>query len=227
MSNGLVMKWMRMRNRTGLLLLAGVGWWGWIGFAGTALREVPAAFKPDAEWRNYPTRTLEDLPVAATAPADSGLSRYGGLMSQRARATGFFRTEKIGDRWWLVDPEGCRFIHRGVASTRRTDTPGADAALQKTFGGTSNWAVPTVKLLREHGFNGLGGWSDAETLRGVEQPLVYTRLWNFMSSYCCAARNSSRRRDVILMWFRRITIACGRRIGPSWRCGNANPVGPS
>ncbi len=35
--------------------------------------------------------------------------RYGGYASGRRKATGFFRVEKISDRWWFVDPEGCRF----------------------------------------------------------------------------------------------------------------------
>ena len=40
--------------------------------------------------------------------------RYGGYASGRRKATGFFRVEKISDRWWLVDPEGCRFYSTGV-----------------------------------------------------------------------------------------------------------------
>ena len=40
--------------------------------------------------------------------------RYGGYGSGRRKATGFFRVEKISDRWWLVDPEGCRFYSTGV-----------------------------------------------------------------------------------------------------------------
>ena len=37
--------------------------------------------------------------------------------------------------------------------------------------------------MRAHGFNGLGAWSATEPLRAVNPPLVYTRIWNFMSSY--------------------------------------------
>jgi hypothetical protein len=40
--------------------------------------------------------------------------RYGGFASGRRKATGFFRVEKIGTRWWFVDPEGCRFYSTGV-----------------------------------------------------------------------------------------------------------------
>ncbi|HEV7609389.1 MAG TPA: hypothetical protein VGO61_18765 [Steroidobacteraceae bacterium] len=40
--------------------------------------------------------------------------RYGGFATNRRKATGFFRVEKVNDRWWLVDPEGCRFFSAGV-----------------------------------------------------------------------------------------------------------------
>jgi hypothetical protein len=40
--------------------------------------------------------------------------RYGGFPGARRKATGFFRVEKIDERWWFVDPEGCRFWSAGV-----------------------------------------------------------------------------------------------------------------
>ena len=40
--------------------------------------------------------------------------RYGGYAAGRRKASGFFRVEKLGDRWWLIDPEGCRFYSTGV-----------------------------------------------------------------------------------------------------------------
>ena len=44
--------------------------------------------------------------------------RYGGFgpgrSEPRRKATGFFRVEEISGRWWLVDPQGCRFWSAGV-----------------------------------------------------------------------------------------------------------------
>jgi hypothetical protein len=40
--------------------------------------------------------------------------RYGGYPTGRRKPTGFFRVEKINDRWWFIDPEGCRFYSTGV-----------------------------------------------------------------------------------------------------------------
>ncbi len=40
---------------------------------------------------------------------------YGGWKGgPRLKATGFFRTEKVNGRWWLVDPEGRLFFSHGV-----------------------------------------------------------------------------------------------------------------
>ena len=41
--------------------------------------------------------------------------RYGGWCGgPQLKATGFFRTEKVGGKWWLVDPEGHLFFSHGV-----------------------------------------------------------------------------------------------------------------
>jgi len=41
-------------------------------------------------------------------------SRYGGWKEKQFGATGFFRTEHDGERWWLVDPEGYAFWSAGI-----------------------------------------------------------------------------------------------------------------
>ncbi len=40
--------------------------------------------------------------------------RYGGFAPGKRKASGFFRVEQIAGRWWLVDPQGCRFWSAGV-----------------------------------------------------------------------------------------------------------------
>ena len=146
-------------------------------------RTIPAAAKPGAEWKDFPTRTLEDLPAVAALPADSGLSRFGGLLLRKEKATGFFHTAKAGGRWWLVDPEGCLFLNVGVAGVKTIPTDGADKALAEKFSDKSGWAEATVQMLRANGFNGLGGWSEDDVLTKVKQPVTHTRLLGFMAGY--------------------------------------------
>jgi len=163
-------------------LLAALGF-GAVGPLSAAPRQVAAAVKPDGEWKPYPTRTLEDLPPPIHDLVDTNLSRYGGWEVRPGPGTGFFRTTKLNGRWWLVDPEGHLFLHKGVASVRTTETPGATAEFNRRFGSLTNWAGETTALLRDHGFNGLGGWSNTEVLCEARPPLVHTRLLNFMGTY--------------------------------------------
>lgn len=148
-----------------------------------APRMVDVATKPGDKWVPRTTRTLSDIPGAAKLPPDSGLSRYGGLTSRKEKATGYFHTAKIDGRWWLVDPEGGLFLHRGVNSVSMLRSPTAQRAWKSKFGTEADWAEQTTALLWKHGFNGLGSWTDTENMKTARQPLVYTRIWNFMSSY--------------------------------------------
>jgi hypothetical protein len=42
------------------------------------------------------------------------LDRFGGWNGRQFEATGFFRTEHDGRRWWLVTPEGNAFLSLGI-----------------------------------------------------------------------------------------------------------------
>jgi hypothetical protein len=42
------------------------------------------------------------------------LDRFGGWKKKTFEATGFFRTEHDGNRWWFVTPDGNAFISFGV-----------------------------------------------------------------------------------------------------------------
>ena len=44
----------------------------------------------------------------------SNLSRFGGDLAHRYDATGFFHTHYDGKRWYLVDPDGYRFVSTGL-----------------------------------------------------------------------------------------------------------------
>jgi hypothetical protein len=156
-----------------------------VGLAATASAtvSVEVASKPAGPWKTYATRTLDDLPAAVVAQVDAGLDAYGGSRTRTAKATGFFRAEKISGRWWLVDPEGGLFIHKGVVTVNPLRTAGAQAAFKAKFGDEVRWAAQTTAWLRGLGFNGLGAWSDTARLSAVPEPLAYTCIWNFMSAY--------------------------------------------
>lgn len=141
---------------------------------------IEAKGKHESNFTAHPVRTLADLPAL---PADTDLDEYGGSKSARGKATGFFHTEKINDRWWLVDPVGGLYLSKGVNSVNTGRTTGPKEALKQKFGDQAGWARGTTSLLRDTGFNCTGAWSTNSLLRAVERPVAQTKLWSFMSGY--------------------------------------------
>ena len=90
------------------------------------------------------TRKAEENDLALHS-GSSGRDQYGGWSDgPQLKATGFFRTAKVGGKWWLVDPEGRLFFSHGidcVMEDQRTpveereswfqDFPGNDPAFGK------------------------------------------------------------------------------------------------
>jgi len=71
-----------------------------------------------AEWPGK-SKTLDELQAAwdeedgSLQTGNFDVSKYGGYLNTKARATGFFRVEKIGDKWWFIDPLGHYFLSVG------------------------------------------------------------------------------------------------------------------
>ena len=146
-------------------------------------RFVYATASPDKRWTEYPTRAMVDLSDYVPTK-DLELSTYGGLKADPRKSTGFFRTEKVGERWWLIDPTGCKYINVGVVAVSVLGTSETSTtAMKERFHTKDAWATATIKQLRDNGFNGTGAWSDDAVLRATEKPIVYTPIWNFMSEY--------------------------------------------
>jgi hypothetical protein len=64
--------------------------------------------------------SLDNLKKAWSAEADTLKStptnrcQYGGFLGTAAKATGYFRVEKVDDRWWFVCPDGHLFYSTGL-----------------------------------------------------------------------------------------------------------------
>lgn len=129
------------------------------------------------DWHMQTAKTLDD--VASYEPAATHLTRFGGwALGPRFEPTGFFRTEKIDGRWWMIDPQGLQFLSVGVCSVH---TKQKDPA-QSRYRSARHWASETKKLLRDNGFNTLGCWSDWGQFTGSLR-MPYTRRWNFVATF--------------------------------------------
>ncbi len=130
--------------------------------------------RPGGSWRSRPTRTLDGLDGFAPA-APVSTDTWGGRTDRPARpATGFFRAEKVADRWWLVSPAGQLFWHVGVNSVR---PPRATPASR-----VAAFAAEATRELRGHGFNGLGN-GGVTALQTAPQALPWTIRLSVMGAF--------------------------------------------
>lgn len=83
------------------------------------------------------------------------LDQYGGTTSLKLNATGFFRVEEIGDRWFFVTPEGHPYIALGAnhvgSYLKKQAKPGGLFA--RHAGDTEKAAEALLQSLRDLGLN--------------------------------------------------------------------------
>lgn len=131
---------------------------------------VYARRKPNTPYRPYITQVTEKL-KGFTMEQEVELDQYGGWITDSVdvgEKTGFFRTEKVDGRWWLVTPEGNPYISAGINCVR---------------GSGSEWADDISEQLVNYGFNSEGGWSSRiNKSDGTSVPYILI-FNNFVSEY--------------------------------------------
>ena len=149
-------------------------------FVATLASAEKATVLEHGRWQKIQAARPNELKGFAPRPRVK-LSRYGGMATRRVKATGFFQTARVDGRWWLVDPEGCRFLSVGLCSVNLSNFD--DGVLKEKFASEEKWADATLALLRTHGFNTLGRWSDWQDFRTKPKPIPYCTRLSFMSGY--------------------------------------------
>lgn len=99
---------------------------------GQVLRlDWPGKLKNDDELK---FRLKEEEKVLASDPGPTAFNRYGGWADgPQLEETGFFRTEKLNGKWWLIDPDGYLFFSHGVNSVgfgQKTPIKGREALFE-------------------------------------------------------------------------------------------------
>ena len=146
---------------------------------------------------NYATtkKAYQSRPLEAITDLDSfvseqvknaSLDAYGGLMAEglRREATGFFYTEKIDGRWWIVDPLGYPYINVGLS---QIDYSLNGSKLQrenalKKYGSFENWARETTAQVKDQLFFN-SSFSPRAEIIAVEGGLPYMAHIGVMASY--------------------------------------------
>jgi hypothetical protein len=156
-----------------------------------------------SDWKTFPSHTVE-MVQGYTPVRQKDFSKYGGDLSVKVHATGFFRTQKINSRWMVIDPDGYPFIVTAVNSIRRGKSPNNEKAFAGKFGTTEKWMASTIQALQQSGFNTAGSWSETDMIiqynKTAERPFAYTTQLNLLSGYAREAirKDSGRKGSSIL-----------------------------
>jgi hypothetical protein len=121
-------------------------------------------------------KAWEKRPVQTMKPArkTDAVNQYGGSANHKLKGSGFFQCLENSGRWWLVDPDGHPFIMKGLNSvaSKRVGRKDSEA-----------WAKEIYELMRNHGFNTLGRWSEAEAFKDAGVPVPWCNTTSFMKDY--------------------------------------------
>ncbi len=136
----------------------------------------------DTLWKSYTAKTIDKLP-GFNYTKDPEINAYGAWKIGASKGTGFFRTEKRDGRWWIIDPEGNPFIHKGVAVFGPGTSENQKKALASKYKTEKKWVSEESDFLKQQGFNGTGAWSSVDLMRETKNPLVYTVIVSPMGAY--------------------------------------------
>ncbi len=89
-------------------------------------------------------------------PAAPAYDTYGGWLQLTGAKTGYFHTQQIDGRWWLVTPDGHVFFSKGVDNV--SYYPEAKSS-PKPPDDTAAWAQSAARNLHDWNFNTAGAWS--------------------------------------------------------------------
>ena len=85
-------------------------------FGQNAKIETSLKVSSEKELRELANKELEEL---AQSKGMKNRSVFGGYSaSPKLEATGYFRTQKVDGKWWMVDPQGYLFFSHGPANVR-------------------------------------------------------------------------------------------------------------
>jgi len=110
----------------------------------------------------------------------AGRTRWGGSADD-GPTEGYFRVAARDGVFWLVDPDGGRFLSKGINTVRFDQDrirdsdriPYAEACRRK-YGSEDAWRAAAAARLSRWGFNTLGAWSDTAVAAQAPSPLALT-----------------------------------------------------
>lgn len=129
--------------------------------------------------------TIQTPPGSCTV---SGFDRFDGFTGIALHTTGFFHTEQINGKWWLVDPDGHPFWSAGINHVNSVGTPDKNGhatyaeTVAAKYGTQAAWADAQVARMHDWGYNTVGAWSDNDSFSTREPYTILLNLTGMNSS---------------------------------------------
>ncbi len=130
----------------------------------------------DQEWNLYSTRIIDSL--STYQQTEDNENKYGSLLTKKTKASGFFRVEKVNDRWWVVDPEGYYNIQRVVNGFRRGTSDLNKKQFDVNFVTQEKWVKISAAEFATIGINGTGSWSTDSVVQLFNTQSINQKLSN-------------------------------------------------
>lgn len=152
-----------------------------------------------SDWKKFSSHTVNQInnfvPVTTSL-----LNKYGSdLNSKKINASGYFRTDKVNGRSWVVDPEGYLFYNIAINGVRIGKSPNNESAFKQKFGNTTKWIADSKKVFDEVNFNTTGSWSDVESIVNYNltsaTPIVYCTQLSLLNSFSQNQKSKKNAKD--------------------------------
>jgi len=111
-------------------------------------------------------------------------------VSSVGSSSGYFRVAKHDGIFWLTDPDGGRFLSKGINTVRfdqdrmrNSDRVPYAEACQRKYGSRNAWGAAAAARLARWGFNTLGAWSEETLARAGPSPLALTPVLDLGMSF--------------------------------------------
>jgi hypothetical protein len=137
-------------------------------------------------WAFYKTRIVDN--ITGYKQTTDIENNYGSMLTEKTQASGFFRVEKSGNRWWVIDPEGHYNIQRVINGYRKGTSEQNEKSFMAQFGTDENWVNASAKFFSDIRINGTGSWSTDSIVRkynskSSSQKLSYSANLRMMAAY--------------------------------------------
>lgn len=129
-------------------------------------------------------------------------TRWGGLADARFQPSGYFRAAERDGICWLIDPDGGRFLSKGVNTVRFDQDAIRDSkripyaeACKRKYGSERAWRAAVAARLKRWGFNTLGSWSDEKVAHTESGLLATTPNLDLGMSFAWAKNDAAKKNE--------------------------------